>query len=80
MDTDVHPELINSRSAYVSVSRVSHEAHLYTNNASELATRLAQDVNETSALRLERSQSEQLAVVNSMTSDGPKSFGLGLGL
>ena len=30
MDTEVHPKLINQRFAYVSVSRASHEAHIYT--------------------------------------------------
>ena len=37
MDTQVHPELINSRFAYVSVSRASFDAQIYTNNATTLA-------------------------------------------
>ena len=50
MDTDVHPKLINSRFAYVSVSRASHEAHIYTNNAATLAEKLGYDASKTSAI------------------------------
>jgi ATP-dependent exoDNAse (exonuclease V) alpha subunit len=50
MDTEVHPELINSRFAYVSVSRGSHDAQIFTNEASTLAVNLSRDVSKTSAL------------------------------
>jgi conjugative relaxase-like TrwC/TraI family protein len=50
MDTEVHPELINGRFAYVSVSRGSHDAQIFTNDASNLAERLSRDVSKTSAL------------------------------
>ena len=50
MDTEVHPELINKRFAYVSVSRATHDAHIYTNNATSLAESLSHDVNKASAI------------------------------
>jgi ATP-dependent exoDNAse (exonuclease V) alpha subunit len=50
MDTEVHPELINSRFAYVSVSRASQDAQIYTNNITEIRTMLNRDVSKTSAL------------------------------
>jgi conjugative relaxase-like TrwC/TraI family protein len=50
MDTQVHPELINSRFAYVSVSRASFDAQIYTNNASNLAETLSRDVSKASAV------------------------------
>ena len=50
MDTNVHPELINTRFAYVSVSRASGDARLYTNNADDLAQKLSRDVSKTSAV------------------------------
>jgi conjugative relaxase-like TrwC/TraI family protein len=50
MDTEVHPELINGRFAYVSVSRASHDAQIFTNDASDLAESLNRDVSKTSAL------------------------------
>jgi ATP-dependent exoDNAse (exonuclease V) alpha subunit len=50
MDTEVHPELINSRFAYVSVSRASHDAQIFTNDATSLATSLSYDVSKTVAI------------------------------
>jgi UvrD-like helicase C-terminal domain len=35
-DTRVHPDLLNSRFGYVSISRASHEATLYTDDMSKL--------------------------------------------
>lgn len=58
MDTTVHPELINTRFAYVSVSRASLDAHIYTNDAARLSERLSADVTKTSAINLEQSRSE----------------------
>ena len=56
MDTEVYPELINSRFAYVSVSRASHEAHIYTNNAASLGRDLSRDVTKTSAVKFDKSR------------------------
>lgn len=50
MDTEVHPELINSRFAYVSVSRSSHDAQIYTNDATSLTGKLSQDISKSVAL------------------------------
>jgi ATP-dependent exoDNAse (exonuclease V) alpha subunit len=50
MDTEAHPELINSRFAYVSISRGSHEAQIYTNNTPTLGERLSHDVTKTPAV------------------------------
>jgi hypothetical protein len=50
MDTEVHPELIGSRFAYVSVSRASHDAQIFTNNATSLAESLSHDVTKASAI------------------------------
>ena len=50
MDTDVHPELISGRFAYVSVSRASHDAQIYTNNAATLGESLSHEVNKASAI------------------------------
>ena len=49
-DTNVHPDLINTRFAYVSVSRASHEATLFTNDALKLLPQLGAEINKTSAL------------------------------
>jgi hypothetical protein len=52
MDTEVHPELINSRFAYVSISRASRDAQIYTNNAATLGASLSRDVSKSTALNL----------------------------
>jgi conjugative relaxase-like TrwC/TraI family protein len=46
-------ELINSRLAYVSVSRGRFDAQIYTNNAGKLAEELSRDVSKQSALESE---------------------------
>ncbi len=56
MDTEAHPELINGRFAYVSVSRASQDAQIFTNNASTLAESLSRDVSKTSAIDLGKAQ------------------------
>ena len=53
MDTAAHPELINTRFAYVSVSRASQDARIYTNDASTLAERLSSNIGKTSAVQPE---------------------------
>jgi len=51
-DTGVHPDLLNSRFGYVSVSRASQEATVFTDNVATLQTRLSADVSKTSALEV----------------------------
>ncbi|MEI9977676.1 MAG: MobF family relaxase [Edaphobacter sp.] len=55
IDTKVHPELISDRFAYVSVSRASHDAQIYTNAAAALVAGLSHDVTKTSAVDLTNS-------------------------
>ncbi len=56
-DTGVHPDLLNSRFGYVSVSRASHEATLFTDDATKLTPQLAADVSKTSALEMQQAPS-----------------------
>jgi len=60
IDTKVHPELISSRFAYVSVSRASHDAQIYTSDASSLAVVLSRHVTKASAIDIAKSQSPVL--------------------
>src|SRR5260370_37449338 len=50
MDTNAPAELLNPRFAYVSISRASEDAHIYTNDAVTLGERLSTDVTKTSAV------------------------------
>ncbi|MHB8525867.1 MAG: MobF family relaxase [Candidatus Acidiferrales bacterium] len=47
-------KLINRRLAYVSVSRARYDAHIYTNDKSQLAERLSSDVSRRSAMESNR--------------------------
>jgi ATP-dependent exoDNAse (exonuclease V) alpha subunit len=50
IDTDSPRSLINNRLAYVSISRASDEARIYTNDAAALGERLAFDVTKKAAV------------------------------
>ena len=51
VDTEqAHDELVNSRLAYVSVSRGRYDAQIYTNDAQKLGEELSRDVSKQSAL------------------------------
>jgi len=56
-DTGVHPDLLNSRFGYVSISRASHEATVFTDNMAKLNPQLSADVSETSALEVSQKPS-----------------------
>jgi len=56
-DTSVHPDLLNSRFGYVSISRASREATLFTDNFAKLCPQLGADVSKTSALEISQASS-----------------------
>jgi conjugative relaxase-like TrwC/TraI family protein len=56
-DTSVHPDLLNSRFAYVSISRASHKATIFTDSLAKLAPQVGADVSKTSALEINRPSS-----------------------
>jgi conjugative relaxase-like TrwC/TraI family protein len=56
-DTSVHPDLLNSRFAYVSISRASYQATLFTDDMTKLAPKLGADVSKTSALEVNQASS-----------------------
>jgi ATP-dependent exoDNAse (exonuclease V) alpha subunit len=70
-------DLLNSRMAYVSVSRGRYDAQIYTNNASTLGQELSRDVSHSPAI-----QQEPVAhKIESQTTHTPEiAHGLGLGL
>jgi conjugative relaxase-like TrwC/TraI family protein len=56
-DTSVHPNLLNSRVAYVSISRASHQATLFTDDIAKLGPQLGADISKTSALEISKASS-----------------------
>lgn len=55
MDMNVHPKLISSRFAYVSISRASHDVQIYTDDTATLAAKLGQNVTKASAIEFGKS-------------------------
>jgi conjugative relaxase-like TrwC/TraI family protein len=51
-DTRVHPDLLNSRFGYVSVSRASHEATVFTDDATKFGRQIGTEITKTSALEI----------------------------
>src|SRR5271157_956247 len=60
-DTRVHPDLLNSRFAYVSISRASLDAKIYTNDTAELGQRLSGEVSKSSAIEFSHSTANAMA-------------------
>ncbi len=56
-DTGVHPDLLNSRFAYVSVSRASHDVVVFTDDVAKLDHQLGADVSKTSAVEINQTSS-----------------------
>jgi conjugative relaxase-like TrwC/TraI family protein len=73
-DTDGSHNLINTRLAYVAISRASDEVRVYTNNAETLGQRLATDISKTTALdfRTPRSMNEVQQAVAAFRANDPK--------
>jgi ATP-dependent exoDNAse (exonuclease V) alpha subunit len=80
MDTNVHPGLINTRFAYVSVSRASQDAQIFTNDAATLTESLSRDVTKASALDLVKAQNPVAKVGLEQVAAVKIAPGAGLGL
>jgi len=61
-DTSVHPDLLNSRFGYVSISRASHQATLFTDDLAKLGPQLGAEVSKTSALEINQASSVAQAI------------------
>ena len=58
IDTDSSRSLINTRLAYVAISRASEDARIYTNDAEALGTRLATEISKTAAVDFRQAKAE----------------------
>jgi conjugative relaxase-like TrwC/TraI family protein len=61
-DTGVHPDLLNSRFGYVSISRASREATLFTDDIAKLGPQLEADASKTSALEINQASPVSQAI------------------
>jgi conjugative relaxase-like TrwC/TraI family protein len=67
IDSAIHPDLINTRLAYVSISRGQNDAHVFTNDAARLSENLSRDVTKTSATTVLPPPIEQPIHANELT-------------
>lgn len=87
VDTEqAHDQLVNSRLAYVSVSRGRYDAQIYTNNAEKLGEELSHDVSKQSALETghemgggDQGQATESAEHQSVSGSHEHSEGYGMG-
>jgi hypothetical protein len=77
MDTRAHPELINTRFAYVAVSRASQDAQIFTNDAAALGQKLSRDVSKSSAVEFKQEQQAERATNPQRTPATDVSYALG---
>jgi conjugative relaxase-like TrwC/TraI family protein len=56
-DTGVHPDLLSSRFGYVSISRASHEATIFTDDVARVTQQLGTEVTKTAALEINQPMS-----------------------
>src|ERR1700722_139515 len=61
-DTSVHPDLLDSRFGYVSISRASHEATVFTDDLAKLGPQLGAEVSKTSALEINQASTARLGI------------------
>jgi len=71
-------DLLNSRMAYVSVSRGRYDAQIYTNNAQTLGQELSRDVSHSPAIQQEPG-AHKMEPQTTHTNQISRGFGLGLG-
>jgi hypothetical protein len=78
VDTELDAkDLLNSRMAYVSVSRGRHDAQIYTNNAQTLGQELSRDVSHSPAIQQEQG-AYKIEPQTTHTNQNSQDFGLGL--
>ena len=70
-------DLLNSRMAYVSVSRGRYDAQIYTNNAQTLGQELSRDVSHSPAIQQEPG-AHKIEPQTTHTNQISQGFGLGL--
>ena len=66
IDTEAGKNLVNTRLAYVAISRASEDARVYTNNAAQLGERLATDVSKTAAVDFRAAEGSSSAGAQSL--------------
>jgi conjugative relaxase-like TrwC/TraI family protein len=75
----VHGELLNSRMAYVSVSRAQFDVQMYTNDAGTLGRELSRDVSHPMAIQ-QQDMAQKIEPQSVGIEQAPQDIGLGMGM
>ena len=82
--SQAHGELLNSRMAYVSVSRAQFDVQIYTNDAGTLGQQLSRDVSNPSAMQqqtpIQQDAAQKIEAPPELVQQQDRSQGLGLSL
>ena len=73
IDTEASRNLVNSRLAYVAISRAETDARIYTNDATNLGKKLAADISKSSAVDFRPARAEERSRTQPETGDQAKS-------
>jgi conjugative relaxase-like TrwC/TraI family protein len=80
VDSDqAHGELLNSRMAYVSVSRAQFDVQMYTNDAGTLGRELSRDVSHPMAIQ-QQDMAQKIEPQSVGIEQAPQDIGLGMGM
>jgi conjugative relaxase-like TrwC/TraI family protein len=74
-----HGELLNSRMAYVSVSRAQFDVQMYTNDAGTLGRELSRDVSHPTAIQ-QQDMAQKIEPQSVGIEQAPQDIGLGMGM
>jgi ATP-dependent exoDNAse (exonuclease V) alpha subunit len=74
-----HGELLNSRMAYVSVSRAQFDVQMYTNDAGTLGRELSRDVSHPTAIQ-QQAMAQKIEPQSVGIEQAPQDIGLGMGM
>jgi hypothetical protein len=74
-----HGELLNSRMAYVSVSRAQFDVQMYTNDAGTLGRELSRDVSHPMAIQ-QQDMAQKIEPQSVGIEQAPQDIGLGMGM
>ena len=74
-----HGELLNSRMAYVSVSRAQFDVQMYTNDAATLGRELSRDVSHPMAIQ-QQDMAQKIEPQSVGIEQAPQDIGLGMGM
>lgn len=80
IDTERGQQMVNSRTAYVSISRGRHDARIYTNDKTDLPYHLSRDVSHRTAIQTGQDTAQKVEPAQAQMQQPAQSHGQGQGM